>query len=368
MPDARLRRARRPVSTRRATSPSSSSATPAKATRRSTSLRDQLLAVAGHEDVKFVVISSDVVYPTGAMRDYESEVLAAVQGRDQAGLRDPRQPRLVRRARGVRATFLEPDAARAAMRARVEADLRITSTTDATDRRADRQAARLRQRVRRADRLPARAVLRDPDRSLRADRGGHRRRQARRPGAMALAGGGARTRARARSIMAVLGHPVLRRRLRSGDAARGVRALYERLREHDVAIVMAGDTHDLEYYAEPPDRGGPDDASLRQRRRRRVPQLRHRARLAAIAGRRPTGRSIPATAAVVDEDRAADAVVEAAGLVVDATASAPGRSRPSGCRRSSTTTSRRSFRASSKCASSRRRAGSVSAPTASTAG
>ena len=38
-----------------------------------------------------------------------AQVLAAVQGRDQAGLRDPRQPRLVRRARGFNATFLDAE-------------------------------------------------------------------------------------------------------------------------------------------------------------------------------------------------------------------------------------------------------------------
>ena len=35
-------------------------------------LRDQLLAVSSREDVRFVVVSSDVVYPNGAMRDYET--------------------------------------------------------------------------------------------------------------------------------------------------------------------------------------------------------------------------------------------------------------------------------------------------------
>ena len=65
-------------------------------------LRDQLLTVADSPDVRFVVVSSDVVYPTGAMKRLRGEVLAAVQGRDPAGLRDSRQPRLVRRARRLR--------------------------------------------------------------------------------------------------------------------------------------------------------------------------------------------------------------------------------------------------------------------------
>ena len=64
-------------------------------------LRDQLLTVANSPDVRFVVISSDVVYPSGAMQRLRSEVLAAFQGRHTAGLCDSWQSRLVRRARSL---------------------------------------------------------------------------------------------------------------------------------------------------------------------------------------------------------------------------------------------------------------------------
>ena len=49
--------------------------------------------------------------------------------------------------------------------------------------------------------------------------------------------------------------------------------------DHGVTVMMAGDTHDLEYYVEParPRSGRP---LLRQRWRRRVPEPRHRARVA----------------------------------------------------------------------------------------
>ena len=40
-------------------------------------LRDQLLAVAARDDVRFVVVSSDVVYPSGAMRDSVYRMAAA---------------------------------------------------------------------------------------------------------------------------------------------------------------------------------------------------------------------------------------------------------------------------------------------------
>src|SRR4029078_11861086 len=43
-------------------------------------LRDQLLTVAGQEDVRFVVISSDVVYPNGSMIDYETNFCLPFKG------------------------------------------------------------------------------------------------------------------------------------------------------------------------------------------------------------------------------------------------------------------------------------------------
>ncbi len=65
-------------------------------------LRDQLLAVANQPDVRFVVVSSDVVYPTGAMKDYEAKFWLPFKGHHPARLRHPWQPRLVRCAGGVR--------------------------------------------------------------------------------------------------------------------------------------------------------------------------------------------------------------------------------------------------------------------------
>ena len=43
-------------------------------------LRDQLLAVAGKEDVRFVVVSSDVIYPSGEMKDYEAKFWLPFKG------------------------------------------------------------------------------------------------------------------------------------------------------------------------------------------------------------------------------------------------------------------------------------------------
>ena len=43
-------------------------------------LRDQLLSVAGRDDVRFVVVSSDVVYPSGEMKDYEAKFWLPFKG------------------------------------------------------------------------------------------------------------------------------------------------------------------------------------------------------------------------------------------------------------------------------------------------
>ncbi len=50
--------------------------------------------------------------------------------------------------------------------------------------------------------------------------------------------------------MAILGHPLFAGGRYLGGSDPDFAALHGLLREHDVAIVMAGDTHDLEYYAE----------------------------------------------------------------------------------------------------------------------
>ena len=81
-------------------------------------------------EVKFVVISSDVVYPTGSMRHYEANFWLPFMGTSKPVYAIPGNHDWYDALEGFAATFLEPDAARAAMRARVEVDNRITSTTD----------------------------------------------------------------------------------------------------------------------------------------------------------------------------------------------------------------------------------------------
>ena len=87
--------------------------------------------MGGGADVRFMVISSDVVYPTGAMRNYETNFWLPFQGFERPVYAIPGNHDWYDALEGFAATFLDADAARATMRARVEADHRLTSTTEA---------------------------------------------------------------------------------------------------------------------------------------------------------------------------------------------------------------------------------------------
>ncbi len=117
-------------------------------------LRDQLFTATRQEAVKFVVVSSDVVYPTGAMRDYETKFWLPFKGIDKPVYAIPGNHDWYDALEAFNATFLKPDAARAAMRARVKADLHFTSTTDERVNELINRAAWLRRNT--ACRLPCR--------------------------------------------------------------------------------------------------------------------------------------------------------------------------------------------------------------------
>ena len=96
-----------------------------------------------HDDVKFLVVSSDVIYPAGSMHDYEANFYLPYQGFAKPIYAVPGNHDWFDALEGFNANFLEPKAARAAMEARVDADLGLTTTTA---RRIERliAAARLR--------------------------------------------------------------------------------------------------------------------------------------------------------------------------------------------------------------------------------
>ena len=213
-------------------------------------LRDQILSVANQPDVRFVVISSDVVYPTGAMIDYEAKFWLQFKGVKPPIYAIPGNHDWYDALEGFAATFLQPDAARASMRARIEADLRLTSTTDDRINGLVREAGRLRtlygvqtgfQRATFFEIQTGRFAL------LAIDTGVLRRIDA----AQAAWLEGALSRSAGKLTMAILGHPFYAggHDVTTGDE--DFTALKKLLIDRGVTIVMAGDTHDLEYYSEP---------------------------------------------------------------------------------------------------------------------
>ena len=214
-------------------------------------LRDQLLAVSNQPDVRFVVISSDVVYPVGAMRDYEAKFWLPFKGVTKPTYAIPGNHDWYDALEAFAATFLEPAAARAAMRARVETDLRLTSTTEDRIEGLIRQAAWLREQYdvpTGFQRGPFFEIQTDDFALICVDTGVVKRVDEEQWSWLQSA----LERARGKLVMAVLGHPFFAGGSLQTEGYENFAELRRLLSEHDVAIIMAGDTHDLEYYVEPP--------------------------------------------------------------------------------------------------------------------
>lgn len=213
-------------------------------------LRDQLIAVAAREDVRFVVLSSDVVYPTGAMRNYEANFWLPFKGVERPVYAIPGNHDWYDALEGFNATFLTASAARIAMGARVDADLNISTSTAAHIDSLVAEAARLRGDYRVPtgyQRAPFFDIQTDHFALIAVDTGVVKRvdeeQQVWLDAALA--------RSRGKLTMAVLGHPFYAGGHDQRAGNDDFQALYARLRAHGVAMAMAGDTHNLEHYLEP---------------------------------------------------------------------------------------------------------------------
>lgn len=213
-------------------------------------LRDQLLSVTNGADVRFVVVSSDVVYPSGSMKDYEAKFWQPFKGVTRPVYAIPGNHDWYDALEAFVATFLQADAARASIRARAEADLRVTSTTD--DRIDDliHEAERLRLAYgvpTGLQRAPFFELQTDRFALIAVDTGILRKIDP----AQAVWLEEALDRAAGKLTMVILGHPFFAggHDVTPGDDE--FARLKQLLLRRGVTIVMAGDTHDLEYYAEP---------------------------------------------------------------------------------------------------------------------
>jgi 3',5'-cyclic AMP phosphodiesterase CpdA len=212
-------------------------------------LRDRYLDVVKEDRVKFVVLSSDVVYPVGAMKDYETKFWLPFKGTHKPVYAIPGNHDWYDALEAFNATFLEPGAARAAMRARIAADNGLTTTTGARVEALIADASRLRREYgvpTQFQQAPFFQIQTPRFALIAVDTGVARTVD---PLQMAWLRR-ALDQSRGKLTMAVLGHPFYAGGRDTVGGSEGFAALRALLREHGVRIVMAGDTHDLEYYAE----------------------------------------------------------------------------------------------------------------------
>jgi Calcineurin-like phosphoesterase len=192
------------------------------------------------------------------MHDYEANFYLPFQGFAKPIYAIPGNHDWYDALEGFNANFLEPKAARAAIEARVEADLGLTSTNA---RRIDKlmsEAARLRRQYGvdvGTQRAPFFEVQTEDFALLAIDTGVLRTIDERQWAWIERA----LDRSRGKFTMAIVGHP----RFAGGrdlpptaeghdvsEASENFAALYRLLARHNVRIAMAGDTHDFEYYRE----------------------------------------------------------------------------------------------------------------------
>jgi hypothetical protein len=221
-------------------------------------LISRYLDLGRRDDVKFLVVSSDVIYPAGAIEDYERNFYLPFQGFTKPVYAIPGNHDWYDALEGFNANVLEPKAARAAIEARVEADYGLTSTNA---RRMDKlvaEAARLRGLYGvdvAHQRAPFFEVQTEDFALLAIDTGILRSVDGRQWAWLERA----LDRSRGKFTMAIVGHP----RFAGGhdtppvaeggdvsDASASFAALYRLLASRNVKIAMAGDTHDFEYYKE----------------------------------------------------------------------------------------------------------------------
>jgi uncharacterized membrane protein HdeD (DUF308 family) len=236
-------------------------------------LRDQFLFLGQRPDIKFLVVSSDVIYPAGAMSDYEGNFYLPFKGFTKPIYAIPGNHDWYDALEAFSANFLQADAARVSMHSRVVTDKRLTTTTDSRIDGLIREADRLRQEfgVSTGWQRGPFFELQTPMFSLLAvDTGVMRTVDSREWQWL----NEALERARGKFTMAILGHPlyaggryqggepqqadgewVPRSEVpnlvdKLGPKVESFHALHQLLRDHGVQVVMAGDTHYFEHYIE----------------------------------------------------------------------------------------------------------------------
>ena len=219
-------------------------------------LRDQLIAAGKRENVKFLVLSSDVIYPDGKMKDYETNFYMAFKGFEKPIYALPGNHDWFDANEGFNANFLERDAAIATLKARLMDDLKtdLITTNDRFDE-ITAEAKRLREYYRVKNGLqrgPYFDMHTNGFSLITVDTGILRSVDEKEKAWLEAA----LQRAGSNFKLVVLGHPFY---VAGKDTAEGDAAFIEirdMLRRYGAQVAMAGDTHDFEFYKEKYDTGG----------------------------------------------------------------------------------------------------------------
>ena len=214
------------------------------------SLRDQLVAASKRENTRFLVLSSDVIYPDGKMKDYETNFYMGFKGFEKPIYAIPGNHDWYDADEAFNANFLEHDAAILSLRARLATDLKTHLIT--TNKRFDEmtaEAKRLREYYRIKNGLQRAPFfeMHQPGFSLIAvDTGIMRtideKEKAWLEASLQRAGGNFK--------LVVLGHPFYVGGKDSAANDPPFNEIHEILRRYQVDVAMAGDTHDFEFYRE----------------------------------------------------------------------------------------------------------------------
>ncbi|HYW69993.1 MAG TPA: metallophosphoesterase [Pyrinomonadaceae bacterium] len=214
------------------------------------SLHEQLIAASNRDLVKFLVLSSDVIYPDGRMKDYEPNFYLPFKGFTKPIYAIPGNHDWFDANEGFNANFFEPTAANLALRARLAEDVKTNIIT--TDRRFAEliaTAKRLREyySIRNGLQRGTFFEMHTAGFSLIAVDTGILRTIDDKEQAWLEA---ALDRAANNFKLVVLGHPFYVAGKYQGRDDPPFDAIHETLRRHQVDIAMAGDTHDFEFYRE----------------------------------------------------------------------------------------------------------------------
>ncbi|HRI79186.1 MAG TPA: metallophosphoesterase [Cyclobacteriaceae bacterium] len=214
-------------------------------------LKDQIIKVTDHPDVKFLVISSDVVYPTGALKDYEKKFWMPFKGVTKPVYAIPGNHDWYDALDGFIATFFTPEAAKKAMTDRVNADLKLTSTTGQRIDEMITQSDRWRKEYEVPtgfQNAPYFQISTDQFVFISVETGVLRQIDSLQRKWLA----NVLEESKGKFVMVLLGHPFYAIGEYQGVLNPDFDATHDLLRKYNVPLVMAGDTHDLEYYLEPP--------------------------------------------------------------------------------------------------------------------